>query len=99
MSYTADKDGYKAVVKYTDDGTATTTPSQQHIDDNLEKIENFGVTARPVYYNNDYGGESAYFGSTLAPYMVEWRHGQHGEIFGGVYEGEVYDPRQVVYRK
>lgn len=92
VSYTADKNGYKAVVKYTEDGDVT---PRQHIYDNLEKIGNFAVTASPVYYNNDYGVESDYFGSKLAPYVVD---GRQGTILGE-YGGEVYDPRQVVYRK
>lgn len=110
VSYTADKEGYKAVVKYTEDGT-----HRQHIYDNSEKIESapdyFTVTPRPVYYN-DYGSESAYLGSKLAPYVVdEFGEGrqqqqhhqqQNGAIldeYGDVYESDVYDTRQVVYRK
>lgn len=85
VSYTADKNGYKAVVKYTED---TATP-QYHSNGGSTY---FPVTPKPAYYD-DYGGESAYLGSKLAaPYVVE------GQLFDE-YGNEVYDPRQVVYRK
>lgn len=95
MSYTADKSGYKAVVKYTEDTATVSNPVK--ISNDIPHGAYFAVTPKPVYYD-DYGGESAYLGSRLAPYVVEGFSEGRGTYLDE-YGSEVYDPGQVIYRK